>query len=183
MTYLLKKRGFDVTSLELEPVNSPFYKAVNLQPIVAKDPIKLPFPDNSFDAVMSCGVLEHVKNDKGSLKEILRVLKEEGYLIIFMLPNKYSYIEHISDLLHRSDHPIRYTIRDIRKMLTTAGFNVSSVQYNGFLPFNMKGFPSKIAQIYHQFDAVNEWLDKILVNIPLVNRLSTNIEVVARKKG
>ena len=44
------------------------------------DPVKLPYPDNSFDAITSIGVLEHVRESGGneiqSLKEINRVLKK-----------------------------------------------------------------------------------------------------------
>lgn len=41
----------------------------------------LPFKDNSFDAVISVAVLEHVKDPFRSAKEIIRVLKPRGELI------------------------------------------------------------------------------------------------------
>lgn len=53
---------------------------------------ELPFPNNSFDAVLSIEVVEHVKNPKPMLKEIKRVLKRDGVLII-TTPNKYWPIE------------------------------------------------------------------------------------------
>ncbi|MFA5839246.1 MAG: class I SAM-dependent methyltransferase [Candidatus Margulisiibacteriota bacterium] len=183
MTYLLTRRGFEVTSLDLTAANSPFYSKINQRLIVPADPIKLPFPDQSFDAVLSCGVLEHVANDRESLKEIHRVLKTDGFFFIYMLPNKFSYIEHLSDLLKRSDHPIRYSTSDIRQLLISAGFNVKSVRYRGFLPYNLKGFPNKIVQLYHSLDVVNEFLDEFLAAIPGINLLSTNIEVIAKKKS
>jgi SAM-dependent methyltransferase len=45
---------------------------------------KLPFKDNSFDAVFSAAVLEHVKNPFASAKEISRVLKSGGILMAFV---------------------------------------------------------------------------------------------------
>ena len=40
---------------------------------------KLPFKDNSFDAVFGFWVLHHVKDWKRAIDEIYRVLKPEGY--------------------------------------------------------------------------------------------------------
>jgi len=42
------------------------------------DLIRLPYPDGSFDAVISSGVLEHVPFDYESLKELDRVLINTG---------------------------------------------------------------------------------------------------------
>jgi ubiquinone/menaquinone biosynthesis C-methylase UbiE len=45
---------------------------------------KIPFPDNHFDIVYSSHVLEHVNDENQSLKEMKRVLKPNGTLIIGM---------------------------------------------------------------------------------------------------
>ncbi len=44
----------------------------------------LPFEDHTFDVVFSSHVLEHVENEIRSLKEMKRVLKDDGILIIGM---------------------------------------------------------------------------------------------------
>ena len=48
---------------------------------------RLPFDDASFDAVLSCGVLEHVPYEEGSVREIARVLKPGGHFFVYQLPN------------------------------------------------------------------------------------------------
>lgn len=48
---------------------------------------ELAFADNQFDIVFSHEVIEHVKDDRQSVKEMLRVLKPGGKLIIFC-PNR-----------------------------------------------------------------------------------------------
>lgn len=45
---------------------------------------RLPFKDNAFDVILFYETIEHVENPKGCLKEIRRVLKEDGTLILTM---------------------------------------------------------------------------------------------------
>jgi len=47
----------------------------------------LPFPDNSFDLILSHEVIEHVQNDRVALLEMVRTLKSGGRAVIFC-PNK-----------------------------------------------------------------------------------------------
>lgn len=46
---------------------------------ISLEPYRLPYDSDSFDAVISTSVLEHVRNKKESFTEILRVLKPGGY--------------------------------------------------------------------------------------------------------
>jgi len=46
----------------------------------------LPFSNNSFDLIFSVQVLEHVLDPQRSLKEMVRVLRTGGYLIV-IAPN------------------------------------------------------------------------------------------------
>lgn len=52
----------------------------------------LPFPDASFDLIISFQVLEHVQNVKAVLKECFRVCKPGGYIYI-VVPNYNSFWE------------------------------------------------------------------------------------------
>lgn len=49
------------------------------------DGVKLPFKPNYFDKVMSFDALEHIINQKQSVKEMVRVLKPGGSLFIYTL--------------------------------------------------------------------------------------------------
>ena len=47
---------------------------------------QIPFPDNQFDLVYSCFVLEHTNKPEKLIEEMIRVLKTGGHLIL-MCPN------------------------------------------------------------------------------------------------
>jgi len=61
--------------------NSRFYQ-------IDLSPYRLPFPDESFDFVISSSVMEHVHNKDEVFTEIRRVLKNGGYAI-HSFPSKY----------------------------------------------------------------------------------------------
>lgn len=52
------------------------------RPFVQASATQLPFPDNTFDAVWSIWVLEHVPNPEQALREIRRVVKDQGYVLL-----------------------------------------------------------------------------------------------------
>ena len=182
MSFLLKNRGLQVVSYDLGEAGRPFLERIGQPLVLAADPVKLPFADSSFGSVLSSGVLEHVADQRASLKEVNRIMKPGGYFFVFMLPNRYSYIEFISDRLGRGDHPVKYSVGGIRDLLAESGFEVVSLAYQGFLPYNLKGFPPVFSRLYHKFDLVLEKLDTLFAALPLVRRFSTNLELVARKK-
>ncbi|WP_375571413.1 class I SAM-dependent methyltransferase [Ahrensia marina] len=48
----------------------------------------LPFPDNSFDATTSIGLLEHFEDVRQPIAEQLRVLKPGGWFIAYIVPER-----------------------------------------------------------------------------------------------
>jgi SAM-dependent methyltransferase len=49
---------------------------------VCGDATRLPFEDETFDAVTMFDLIEHVPDDAGAIREALRVLKAGGYLLL-----------------------------------------------------------------------------------------------------
>jgi SAM-dependent methyltransferase len=54
----------------------------------------LPFPDDSFDLVLSHEVLEHVADDRCALEEIARVLCAGGRAVVFVPNRGYPFETH-----------------------------------------------------------------------------------------
>jgi len=54
----------------------------------------LPFPDGSFDLVLSHEVLEHVQDDRAAAREMVRVLRPGGRMLVFVPNRGYPFETH-----------------------------------------------------------------------------------------
>jgi SAM-dependent methyltransferase len=82
------------------------------------------FKDNSFDAVYSSHVVEHVNNPISFLKECYRVLKQEGLLVIITEDFSKAYKIFYDDPTHKS--PL--TKRSLEKCAIESGFTDFKVE-------------------------------------------------------
>lgn len=149
-SYFLLRHGLNVQGFSLDPgsntlqdhLNDRFGDAYGMTEGDPDNPVRLPYPDQSFDLVFSIGVLEHVRetggSEKASLTEILRVLRPGGYFICGMLPKKYSWIEFVvRQVFHgKHQHAFRYTEREIETMIDDVGLTLIDTATHGFLPRN-----------------------------------------------
>ena len=97
-SYLLAKEGFKVTATDISPLFiSEAKKKYGEQPNLKfsiEDASKMSFSNNSLDAVCCFDMLEHVTDVNSVLREMSRVVKAKGLLIIFM-PNHLDPIQHL----------------------------------------------------------------------------------------
>ena len=78
-TYLL-----DFSTYALKDANKNFKNKNQVFLGTKADIMNMPFKDNSFDIVWNQGVIEHFDNPDKIVKEMLRVTKKEGIVIIFV---------------------------------------------------------------------------------------------------
>jgi SAM-dependent methyltransferase len=100
-----------------------FHDFAGLRYTPLSDPSRLPYADASFDAVVGSGALEHAVMDYESLKELYRVLRPDGVLVITYLPNRLSVEEWHARAVRRSVfHRRLYSLHDARQLLLHTGF-------------------------------------------------------------
>lgn len=191
MTYLLQRRGFEVVPYEIgETIETlpdlPLTRVV--RPIRGTHPTQLPFESATFDAVLSCGVLEHVDeysvagNERLALAEIHRVLKPGGHFPIYQLPQQHTWQEAVTRTLKLGySHPRRFSEREIRHLLSEAGYEVAVVRRYNMLPKNLTGVPAALRDVYSMFTGPIMTIDRALSRIPGLNRFAGVLEVLARK--
>lgn len=106
--------AFDLSINSLKIAKEQFRKEkrVNAKKIspVQGNILDLPFADDTFDLVLTCGVLEYVSLDDG-LREMARVLKPGGKLVL--IPVKPSLVGSVLEFLYKFKiHPVE----DVRRI-------------------------------------------------------------------
>ena len=93
------------------------------------DATRLPFPDNTFDCVVTSEVLEHIQNDVAAIAELHRVLKPGGTLGVTVptwWPEKINWM--LSDEYHApksiGGHVRIYSATELKAKLRSAGLEV-----------------------------------------------------------
>ncbi|MBT7703785.1 class I SAM-dependent methyltransferase [Candidatus Peregrinibacteria bacterium] len=101
----------------------------------------MPFENKSFDAAVMSHLLEHVPNVETSLKEVHRVLKDDGYLFIFVPPH--------DDYICSGHLNMGWNIGQLMYVLLVNGFNVKDgnfIEYKdsvcGFVKKSTKELPA-----------------------------------------
>ncbi len=99
--------------------------------LVCSSPDELAYASNSFDVIVAGDFLQSVSDDRAALRELLRVLKDGG-LLCLTVP-AYAFLWSEED--ERRGHCRRYRISELRRKLTTSGFEVQRASYFVTAPF------------------------------------------------
>lgn len=84
-----------------------------------------------YNYIYSSNVLEHIKDDKEVLSEIFSKLEDEGKLAIYVP----AFPLLFSSLDYKVGHFRRYTKKEIRKKIESAGFEIQEIRYCDSLGF------------------------------------------------
>lgn len=162
-TSILKQKTKRITGLDLKNFVKEKYK-FDFK-LILGDGKKIPFEDKHFDFITCWDVIEHVEKDEVFLREIYRVLKPGGLLLI-STPNKDRLSNRIISIFKEIRYPYylgtnldwegdvwhirEYREEELEKLATKIGFKVVVKEgiYLGFYGFVRLGI-YKVPKVLH----------------------------------
>ena len=120
--------GIDISQKAVD-----FCRKRGINNVQVADIANIPYPDNTFDAVIALDVIEHIKDDEKAIREIYRVLKPQGVAIITV--PAFMFLWGVTDAI--SHHYRRYFLSDLQSKIESSHFSIiRSSYFNTFLfPF------------------------------------------------
>jgi dTDP-4-dehydrorhamnose reductase len=164
----LSKQGFDSYGLDISAEAVKFGQLQGIKNLGVIDAHKVNFPDNTFDAVLTLDVLEHLEDESWALAEMERVVKPGG-IIVIMVP-AYMFLWGVQDEV--AHHYRRYTMGPLlKKVRKSTSFEILRRSYFNTFLFIPIAFVRLISRIFgikgreSDFDLNNPTLNKILLSI------------------
>ena len=166
------------------------------------DLTRLDFADDSFDMILLNEVLEHVPDDTGALRELLRVLKPGGTFIL-LTPNRYHPVETHGIVFRKSRNHVsglrvpfqpwlpvsigekyfvywarNYWPGELAKMTTDAGF---TIVHRGFVWQTFENLAGGKPRLVHRVAPLARFVSNLCEKLPLVRRFGVSQLIVATK--
>lgn len=109
----LQTRGYDACGTDISREAIEYGTSQGIKNLHSTNGIEVDFPDESFDLILAMDVVEHIKDDNLVIKELERLLKPNGHLIITV--PAYQWMWGVQDEV--SHHFRRYTMRSVIKLV------------------------------------------------------------------
>lgn len=121
---LLSKFG-DAEGVDISEDALAFCRERGLDKVTHGAAEELPYEDGMFDLVTAFDVVEHMDDDVAGLREMRRVLRPGGRVLLFV--PTFMFLWGVQDDV--SNHRRRYRLPELRRVLDQAGFEVERSTY------------------------------------------------------
>ena len=174
----LFKNNKNLISSDLDPKNLTEKNKAKTKKIIDAESIAL--PSNTINQVIILDVLEHLKQDNKAVKEIHRILKKSGKLVV-CVPNDtlLSYLNPVRYVQHER----HYSISHISNILKNNGFKIKKIHAGGGI-FELMNLYTHFLIKYTTGKIINpKFFDKLRDNEYKTHRKSGNeIAILAIKE-
>lgn len=159
--WFTKQRPDDIIAVDNAPELVAYYRLQGI-PIRLGSAYKIPFPEEHFQGVFCCWVLEHLAQPDRAMLEIYRVLQPGGYECV-IVPSPNDLVSFYDDYTHVRP----FTQVSLRQLSDDAGFANCRVEYLLWargISYALRMLGSGFARKYLGFS------DTVLRKFRLVNR-------------
>jgi SAM-dependent methyltransferase len=123
ISYLLRQRGGRWYSADLDPGAVASIRALVRDDVYQLNGSTTPFPDQTFDQIVIVDFLEHIADDRGFVRELARIIKPGGTVIVNVphlkprsLLNRFRHRIGLTDEWHGHLRP-GYSLAGLRRLL------------------------------------------------------------------
>jgi SAM-dependent methyltransferase len=119
-------RGYGrVTGLDLNPESVEIARSRGHEDVVQGPVEELPWPDETFDLVISLDMVEHTADDRVTLRELRRVTKPGGFFLMTVPALRVLWSSH--DVFN--NHHRRYDRKTTRTLAADTGWTIERMTY------------------------------------------------------
>jgi SAM-dependent methyltransferase len=122
---VLLSRFGDVEGVDVSPDALDFCRRRGLEKVRLGAAEALPYEDGTFDLVTALDVVEHMDDDVAGLREMRRVLRPGGRILLFV--PTFMFLWGVQDDV--SHHRRRYRLPELRRVVREAGFEIERTTY------------------------------------------------------
>ena len=120
----------------------------------------LPYPDGYFDKIVCSSSLEHFNDDIKALKEMHRVLKPVGCVVITVDRLTYPISHELKDVHRKIAHVVNYYTREtLKERFKIAGFEMRRSEYL---------LNSRITSLFFNFGIKIRWSGKLWMMVSFI---------------
>lgn len=129
---MLKELGFtNYHGFDFSELSQKFCHEKNLGKVIIGDICNSKLPNDFYDIILATDVIEHIKDDELALKEINRILKPKGQVIITVPCFMSLWSSHDKTSMHQR----RYRIEEIKSKIKNSELKVLESYYFNFFLF------------------------------------------------
>jgi len=159
--FMLAELG-EVEGVDISPQTIAFCQARGLSNVRLGAAEALPYDDNQFDLVTALDVVEHLDDDVGALREMRRVIRPGGRLLLFV--PAFMFLWGLQDEV--SNHRRRYRLPELRRAVVAAGFEIERTTYANITFF----VPTLVVRQVMRLTGLSTD-SEVSINIPALNRI------------
>jgi ubiquinone/menaquinone biosynthesis C-methylase UbiE len=130
----LLKRGCQVFGMDKDKYSIEVAKSIAQRHgchLLVGEVTNLPYRTNSFDKIICISSLEHFENDEKALREMNRVLKDDGTIVLTVDSFTYRGIRsHLKETHKNLFHVVNYySLSQLKEKMKNAGFKIKRHKY------------------------------------------------------